>query len=97
MYWRRPSADLEFADGRFAVKGTDRSLGIFEVAAEALQRNDLPDELRGAARRESDETVNLAAFPMAAMSARSRSIPIPASSKSCATRRSTMSGARSIR
>jgi carbon-monoxide dehydrogenase large subunit len=57
------AADLEFADGRFRVKGTDRTLGIFEVAAEALRRNDLPDELRGPLRGESDETVNLASFP----------------------------------
>jgi carbon-monoxide dehydrogenase large subunit len=56
-------ADLEFADGRFRVKGTDRSLGIFEVAAEALRRNDLPDQLRGPLGAESDETVNLASFP----------------------------------
>ena len=39
-------ADIEFADGRFRVKGTDRLLGIFEAAAEALRRNDLPDDLR---------------------------------------------------
>jgi aerobic carbon-monoxide dehydrogenase large subunit len=57
------ATDLEFVDGRFAVKGTDRSLGLFEAAAEALRRNDLPDELRGKLRAESDETVNLAAFP----------------------------------
>jgi carbon-monoxide dehydrogenase large subunit len=56
-------ADLEFADSRFRVTGTDRSLGIFEVAAEALQRNDLPDELRGPLAAESDETVNIASFP----------------------------------
>jgi carbon-monoxide dehydrogenase large subunit len=55
--------DLEFADGRFTVKGTDRSLGIFEVAAEALRRNDLPDDLRGPLSAESDETVNIASFP----------------------------------
>ena len=56
-------ADLEFADGGFRVKGTDRSLGIFQVAAEAQRRNDLPDELRGPLAAESDETVNLAGFP----------------------------------
>jgi carbon-monoxide dehydrogenase large subunit len=56
-------ADLEFADGRFRVKGTDRSLGIFETAAEAMRRNDLPDELRGPLAAASDETVNLASFP----------------------------------
>jgi len=57
------AADLEFADGRFRVKGTDRSIGIFEAAAAALHRNDLPDELRGPLAAESDETVNLASFP----------------------------------
>jgi carbon-monoxide dehydrogenase large subunit len=57
------AADLEFAEGRFRVKGTDRALGIFEVAAQALQRNDLPDELRGPLAAESDETINLASFP----------------------------------
>ena len=56
-------ADLEFADGRFRVKGTDRAVGIFEVAGQALQRNDLPDELRGPLAAESDETNNLASFP----------------------------------
>jgi aerobic carbon-monoxide dehydrogenase large subunit len=56
-------ADLGFADGRFRVTGTDRSLGLFEIAAEALRRNDLPDELRGPLAAESDETVNLASFP----------------------------------
>jgi len=56
-------ADLEFVDGRFRVKGTDRAIGLFEVATEARRRNDLPDELRGPLAAESDETVNLASFP----------------------------------
>src|SRR4029077_4370889 len=56
-------ADLEFANGNFTVKGTDRAIGIFQVAAEAMQLNDLPDELRGPLGGDSDETVNLAAFP----------------------------------
>jgi carbon-monoxide dehydrogenase large subunit len=57
------TADLEFSDGRFRVKGTDRSLGLFEVARAAAVRADLPEDLRGPLRAESDETVNLAAFP----------------------------------
>ena len=57
------AADLEFAGGAFAVKGTDRRIGLFEIAREALQRNDLPEDLRGPLQAESDETVNLAAFP----------------------------------
>jgi carbon-monoxide dehydrogenase large subunit len=55
-------ADLDFSSGRFVVKGTDRSIGIFEVAAAAVQRNDLPDDLRSLDGI-GDETVNLAAFP----------------------------------
>jgi carbon-monoxide dehydrogenase large subunit len=56
-------ADLEFSGGQFRVSGTDRTIGIFEVARAALERADLPEELRGPLRGESDETVNLAAFP----------------------------------
>src|SRR5579863_10074700 len=57
------TADLEFSEGRFRVKGTDRSLGIFEVARAAASRADLPEDLRGPLQATSDETVNLAAFP----------------------------------
>jgi carbon-monoxide dehydrogenase large subunit len=57
------AADIEFVDGEFAVTGTDRRIHIFEVAREALQRNDLPDNLRGPLQGVGDETVNLAAFP----------------------------------
>jgi carbon-monoxide dehydrogenase large subunit len=49
-------ADLEFIAGRFTVKGTDRSIGIFEVAAVAVQQNEKLDGV-------GDETVNHAAFP----------------------------------
>jgi carbon-monoxide dehydrogenase large subunit len=56
-------ADIEFAGGEFAVTGTDRRIHIFEVAREALQRNDLPDDLRGPLQGIGDETVTLAAFP----------------------------------
>jgi len=37
--------DIEFARRRFRVKGTDRSVDLFEVAA--APRNDWPEELRG--------------------------------------------------
>ncbi|HEX3399035.1 MAG TPA: xanthine dehydrogenase family protein molybdopterin-binding subunit [Acetobacteraceae bacterium] len=57
------AADLEFSAGRFTVTGTDRSIGIFEVAAAAAQRNDLPDDLRGKLDAVGDETIPLAAFP----------------------------------
>jgi aerobic carbon-monoxide dehydrogenase large subunit len=38
--------DVEFARQRFVVKGTDRSVGLFEAAAAAVGR-DLPADLRG--------------------------------------------------
>ncbi|TMH38649.1 MAG: xanthine dehydrogenase family protein molybdopterin-binding subunit [Betaproteobacteria bacterium] len=44
-------ADIEFAGGRFSVKGTDRSIGIFEVAA--------AQPLAAA----HTETIRVAAFP----------------------------------
>jgi carbon-monoxide dehydrogenase large subunit len=55
--------DIEFAGGRFTVKGTDRMLGIFDVARVALERNDLPDDLRGALAAEGDETVKVGGCP----------------------------------
>jgi aerobic carbon-monoxide dehydrogenase large subunit len=57
------TADLEFSGGEFRVKGTDRALHLFDVARIAASRHDLPEELRGPLRAESDETVNLASFP----------------------------------
>ena len=91
-------ADVAFAEGRFTVKGTDRSIGLFEVARAARERNDLPDDLRGPLAAESDEFIRDApAFRSAARSARSRSTPTPGMSRSCATPPSTTSAAPSIR
>jgi carbon-monoxide dehydrogenase large subunit len=55
--------DVEFVAGQFTVKGTDRSIGIFEAAREALQRNDLPSELTGPLAAEGDETVHVGGYP----------------------------------
>ena len=55
--------DIAFADGRFQVSGTDRSLGLFEIARAAERGDGLPDELRGPLAGISDETVRVAAFP----------------------------------
>jgi len=57
------AADLSFTEGRFVVTGTDRSIHLFEVATAAMQRNDLPEELRGPLGAISDETVPEASFP----------------------------------
>src|SRR5204863_9917392 len=57
------AADIEFRDGRFAVKGTNHAIGLFEVARAAAERVDLPDELRGPLAAACDETVVEASYP----------------------------------
>ena len=62
--WRLESAvaDLEFAGGRFRVRGTDRAVGLFEVAA-AAARPDAPEDLRGPLDGACDETSSTPSFP----------------------------------
>jgi carbon-monoxide dehydrogenase large subunit len=55
-------ADIEFAAGRFRVKGTDRSIHLFEAAA-AAQRADAPAAVRGPLDGLSDETTPRPSFP----------------------------------
>ncbi len=55
-------ADIEFSAHRFSVKGTDRSVDLFEVAAAAL-RSDAPEDCRGALDGTSDETMPVPSFP----------------------------------
>jgi carbon-monoxide dehydrogenase large subunit len=62
--WRLEAAeaDIEFARRRFRVKGTDRSLDLFEIAAAGL-RADAPDGLRGPLAGVGDETTSTPSFP----------------------------------
>ena len=55
--------DIEFVRGVFAVKGTDRRVGIFDVAKAAATRRDLPEDLRGKLDGIGDHTVSVGAFP----------------------------------
>ncbi len=55
--------DIEFAHGRYRVAGTDRDIGIFEVAAAAMSRTDLPSELQGPLAGVCDESLPVASFP----------------------------------
>jgi carbon-monoxide dehydrogenase large subunit len=57
------AADIEFKAGRFTVKGTNHAVGLFDVARAALERSDLPAELRGPLAAESDQTIAEASFP----------------------------------
>jgi carbon-monoxide dehydrogenase large subunit len=56
------AADIEFAARRFTVKGTDRSVDLFKVAAAAL-RPDAPADCRGPLDATSDETMPVPSFP----------------------------------
>jgi carbon-monoxide dehydrogenase large subunit len=59
-------ADIEFAAGRFSLVGTDRSIGLFEVAAAALERTDLPEELCGPLAAEHTHRMGEPGFPYGA-------------------------------
>ena len=56
-------ADIEFAEGRYRITGTDRELGLFEVARAATTRSDLPVDLQGLLAAVSDQTLPVASFP----------------------------------
>ena len=61
-------ADIDFADGRFTVAGTDRSLDLFAIAAAAQDDSSLPDsslpgELRGPLAGVGEVTSQVASFP----------------------------------
>src|SRR6201986_3224935 len=53
--------DIEFARGRFVVKGTDRGIGLFEVAAGALG-DGTPSDLRGPLMAVSDEMMSIPSY-----------------------------------
>jgi aerobic carbon-monoxide dehydrogenase large subunit len=56
-------ADIEFVGGRFGIKGTDRYLGIFDVAKAAATRKDLPADLQGKLDGIGDQVVASGAWP----------------------------------
>ena len=58
--------DIAFAGGRFTVKGTDRSVGIFDVAAAAADGKAVPADLGGPLAATSDETIRQLGFPYGA-------------------------------
>jgi aerobic carbon-monoxide dehydrogenase large subunit len=58
--------DIAFAAGRFTVKGTDRSIGIFDVARAAADDKSVPEDLRGPLAATCDETIKQLGFPYGA-------------------------------
>lgn len=59
-------ADIDFAGGRFIVKGTDRSVGLFETAAAATvvgEGGGLPEDLRGPLSGQHEELFTAGGYP----------------------------------
>jgi aerobic carbon-monoxide dehydrogenase large subunit len=54
-------ADIEFAHGHFVVTGTDRKVGLFDIAA-AAHSDGVPAELRGPLTGISDETMPIPSY-----------------------------------
>ena len=58
--------DIGFVSGRFTVKGTDRSIGIFDVAKAAADGKTVPRDLAGLLGASCDETIKQLGFPYGA-------------------------------
>jgi aerobic carbon-monoxide dehydrogenase large subunit len=58
--------DIAFAAGRFTVKGTDRAVGLFDVAGAAARDKSVPEELCGPLAATCDETIKQLGFPYGA-------------------------------
>jgi carbon-monoxide dehydrogenase large subunit len=58
--------DIEFASGRFTIKGTDRSIGIFDVARAVEENEGLPDDLRGSLFGDCTEKMQVPGYPYGA-------------------------------
>ena len=53
--------DIEFAQQRFMIEGTDRGIGLFEIAA-AARGDGIPSDLRGPLMGISDETMSTPSY-----------------------------------
>jgi carbon-monoxide dehydrogenase large subunit len=56
-------ADIEFSDAQFSVTGTDRRVGLYDVARAAMEQTNLPEELRGELGGVGDVVIRQCAFP----------------------------------
>jgi len=55
--------DIDFADGRYTIRGTDRSIGLFELARAIEGREDLPEDLSGPLAEGTENVMHRPAFP----------------------------------
>ena len=56
-------SEVTFDRGRFRITGTDREIGLVEVANAAATRGDLPTELSGSLTATAEQTAPTASFP----------------------------------
>ncbi len=56
-------ADIEFADGTFKVTGTDREIGVHEIAEAAFRSNELPDDIEPGLYETATYNSKTGAFP----------------------------------
>lgn len=57
------ATDIEFSKGRYAVKGTDRSVGLFEVAVAAVSSPNIPEALQGPLTAQHEELFKVGGYP----------------------------------
>jgi carbon-monoxide dehydrogenase large subunit len=57
---------IDYSNGMFTARGTNRSAHLFELAAAAVSRSDLPDDLTGPLQAAHQEHFRQAAFPYGA-------------------------------
>lgn len=55
--------DIEFARGLYTVKGTDRSLSLYQAATAAISNKKLPEDLRGSLGASAEQTLAVGSFP----------------------------------
>ena len=95
---RPPSRDLEFTAGRFSVKGTDKGVGIQDVALAVFAAHDMPGGRRARHRRRTRRSTRRTSPTRTAPTcARSRSTPRPGSCRWSSTSASTTSARSSTR
>jgi carbon-monoxide dehydrogenase large subunit len=56
-------ADIEFGDGTFSIAGTDRRIGILELARQARETQGLPEELAGGLDETGHSTSAVNTYP----------------------------------
>jgi carbon-monoxide dehydrogenase large subunit len=55
-------ADIAYGEGMFTVVGTDRSIGLFDVASAAAERDDLDDDIAGRLAADGEVMLRKAVF-----------------------------------